>query len=138
MQLKALKEYVPTDDEKEALKAYLSKAITEEAKEAAMADLGACEKYMIAMMEVTDNSKKFDCLVFESQFQSRIEETIESITTLTKACDDVRGSDRLRKLMAVILTLGNKINTGGTGNEANGFTLDALLKLDEVGSNTHK
>ena len=34
--------------------------------------------------------------------------------------------------MAVILTVVNQINTGGEGNMALGFTLDALLKLNEV------
>jgi len=132
VQLIALSNFLPTDEEGEGLKLYLSKATTEEAKEAAIADLGACEKYMVAMMEVTNSCDKFSCLVFESQFQSRMEEITESIAILTKACDDVKESTRLRKLMQVILELGNKINTGGTGNVANGFTLDALLKLNEA------
>jgi hypothetical protein len=34
--------------------------------------------------------------------------------------------------LAIILTIGNQINTGGDGNMAEGFTLDALLKLNEV------
>jgi hypothetical protein len=38
-------------------------------------------------------------------------------------------------MMGFILTVGNQINTGGTGNVAAGFSLDALLKLDEVRSN---
>jgi len=37
--------------------------------------------------------------------------------------------------MAIILTVGNQINTGGEGNsQAAGFSLDALLKLEEVSS----
>jgi hypothetical protein len=34
--------------------------------------------------------------------------------------------------MAMILTLVNEINTGGDGKMAVGFSLDALLKLNDV------
>lgn len=134
-QLKALKEFLPTEEEASGLNIYLKKAPKDSEGKVcaqAMADLCACEKYMVAMMKVSDASAKFDCLLFETQFQSRIEEINESIDTLNKACSDVRESIRLRKLMAMILTLVNQINTGGSGNLAAGFTLDALLKLDEV------
>ncbi len=134
-QLKALKEFLPTEDESSGLELYLKKAPKDSdgnIDPKAMADLCACEKYMVAMMKVPDASSKFDCLLFETQFESRMEEINEAIETLNKACTDVRESSRLRKLMAMILTLVNQINTGGSGNLAAGFTLDALLKLDEV------
>jgi hypothetical protein len=136
-QLKALKEYLPTDEESAGLKLYIKNAKTREGKgegklSEAMADLCACEKYMVAMMEVPDAADKFDCMLFEIQFESRMEEANVSIETLNKACTDVRESTRLRKLIAMILTLVNQINTGGSGNLAAGFSLDALLKLDEV------
>jgi len=128
-QLKALKEFLPSDEEATGLKLYLKR--TNESPEA-MSDLCACEKYMVAMMNVPDAGAKFDCMIFESQFHTRIEEIKESIDMLDRACNDVRESTRLRKLIALILTLVNQINTGGNGNLASGFTLDALLKLDEV------
>ena len=118
---------------------YMSKASKNEAtKEEAMKALCPCEKYMVAMMKVPNAAKKFKCMLYQIQFKSRIEETVESIETLMKACDDVKNSIRLRKLMAVILTIGNQINTGGSGNMAEGFTLDALLKLNEVSLDIHR
>ena len=133
MQLKALNEFLPTEDEESGLKLYMQNASTsEENRKAALNDLCPCEKYMVAMMKVPNASEKFDCMLFETSFQHRIEEIKESIFTLTQACDDVKESSRLRKLMAMILTVGNQINTGGSGNLAAGFTLDALSKLNEV------
>lgn len=98
----------------------------------AMADLSECEKYMAAMMKVDHAASKFDCMIFRVQFNGRIDELVNGITIITKACDEVRSSERLRKMMAMILTLVNEINTGGDGNVAIGFSLDALLKLNEV------
>jgi len=133
-QLRALQEFLPTDEERQALKQYVAKASTsDETKAAAMNDLCACEQYMVAMMDVPNASNKFDCMLFRTLFESRLQEIMDEITKLNVACQEVRSSERLRKLMAIILTVGNQINTGGEGNsQAAGFSLDALLKLDEA------
>ena len=105
---------------------------SEQAMVLAMTGLSECEKYMVAMMEIENAASKFDCMLFRVQFKDRIDEMIEEINIVNKACDEVRSSERLRKMMAMILTLVNQINTGGDGNLAVGFSLDALLKLNEV------
>lgn len=132
-QLQALKEFLPTDEERSGLEIYLKKGeASEKAMEEAMAALSECEKYMVALKDVKKASAKFDCMLFKSQFQSRYDELIEARDTVKKACEEVRSSEKVRKMMATILTLVNEINTGGSGNMAVGFSLDALLKLNEV------
>ena len=85
------------------------------------------------MLEVPNAAAKFDCMLFKTLFQSRLDEIMGEIVKLNDASEEVRSSERLRKLMAIILTVGNQINTGGEGNsQAAGFSLDALLKLEEV------
>ena len=83
-------------------------------------------------MRVKLADEKFECMLFKYQFDNKLNELMNSVTTLISACEEVQKSVRLRKLMAMILMLGNQINTGGSGSMAHGFTLDALLKLDEV------
>ena len=73
-------------------------------------------------MKVDNPVSKFDAMVFKFNFNGRMEELEQGIVTVKKACDEVRSSERLRKLMAMILTLVNHINTGGDGNLAAGFT----------------
>ena len=98
----------------------------------AFLSLSECEKYMYTMLSVEAASAKYDCMLFRSQFKTRLDELMQSVQIVDKACDQVRTSERLQTVMAMILTLVNQINTGGDGNEAAGFTLDALLKLNEV------
>ena len=70
-----LKEFLPTDEETQALKGYLAKAsVSEEAKAKAMADLCACEQYMVAMLDVPNAAAKFDCMLFKTLFQPRLDE----------------------------------------------------------------
>ena len=131
--LKALREMLPTPEEKGGLVVYMTKAGTsEKAKQQAYASLSECEKYMFTMLNVADAAEKFDCMLFRSQFQARFDDLLDSVECVEKACDEVRDSEKLKVIMAMILTLVNQINTGGDGTEAAGFTLDALLKLNEV------
>ena len=132
-QLKALKEFLPTDDDRTNLVAYLKPGEdSEKAKDQVMSDLSECEKYMVAMMKVVNPVAKFDAMFFKFNFSGRMGELEQGIITVKKACDEVRSSERLRKMMAMILTLVNHINTGGDGTLADGFSLDALLKLNEA------
>jgi hypothetical protein len=103
-----------------------------EVKDRLYADLSGTEKYMATMMEVSDAGAKFDAMLFRTVFKNRFEDITSGIRTLNAACDELRTSEKLRKLMAMILTVVNQINTGGEGKMAMGFTLDALLKLNEV------
>mgnify|MGYP001800681453 CR=1 FL=1 len=95
-------------------------------------DLSDCEKYMWALFEIPLADKKLDCLYFRSQFRVRLEELVDAIQIIERACDEVRSSERLRQMIAYILTVVNQINTGGEAVGAVGFSLDALLKLNEV------
>jgi hypothetical protein len=132
-QLMALKEFLPSDEERGALGNYLKDLpASEEEKEKGISVLPACEKYMIAMMDVKNAPAKFDCMLFGVQFQNLLDELVQGIHTVRKACDEVRHSEKLRKMMAMILTLVNQINTGGDGNMALGFSLEALSKLGEA------
>lgn len=132
-QLKNLLEYLATADERRALLAYMSKgADSEERKAELYSDLSETEKYMVTLMEVADAEGKLRTMEFRNGFKNRYGDMIASVRTLNTACDQLRSSEKFRKLMAVILTVVNQINTGGEGNLAMGFTLDALLKLNEV------
>ena len=135
-QMMALKEYLPTIDERTGLEAYMKKCKTEEDTAKAYADLSECEKYMWTLRRVDDAAAKFDCMIFKESFRTRVDELEASIRVIEKACDETKTSESLQKILAMILTLVNTINTGGEGkNMAQGFTLDGLLKLNEVRTN---
>lgn len=87
---------------------------------------------MVTLMDVPDVGPKLDAMLFRNVFTNRFEDITNATRTLNAACDELRSSEKLRKLMAMILTVVNQINTGGEGHLAMGFTLDALLKLNEV------
>ena len=132
-QLQALKEFLPTSEERKGLLDYMASCgEADEQKRVAYVQLSECEKYMYTMIDVEAAAEKFDCMIYRVQFKPRITELLDAIRVVEKACDEVRNSEKLREILAMILSLVNEINTGGDGNEAIGFSLDALLKLNEV------
>jgi hypothetical protein len=132
-QLKALKEYLPDADERQGLISYMKNAEdSSQIREKLFADCSETEKYMVTMIDVKDAGAKLDAMLFRSIFKSRFEDATEGIRILNSACEQLRSSEKLRKLMAMILTVVNQINTGGEGSMAMGFTLDALLELNEA------
>ena len=109
-----------------------SGANSEEKEEELFNDLSETEKYMVTLMKVPDAEAKLHTMEFRNGFKNRFADMTAAVRTLNSACEELRLSEKFRKLMAIILTIVNQINTGGEGNLAMGFTLDALLKLNEV------
>jgi hypothetical protein len=129
----ALKEYLPTSEERTRLSTYMENLTSEDEISRGYHDLSECEKYMWTVRLVDDAESKFDCMLFKAQFRTRVDELADSTKIIEQACDEVKTSERLRKVFAMILTLVNTINTGGESHGvAHGFSLDALLKLNEV------
>lgn len=132
--MKALRDSLPTREELAGIQAYMKRGENDETeREQLYAGFSDCEKYMYCIKDVPHAAEKFDCLIFRSTFQARFDELMASIRLVESACDEVHTSERLRQIMAMILTVVNQINTGGDEKGAAGFSLDALLKLNEVG-----
>jgi len=95
-----------------------------------MSRIGEADKFMIHMLGVPDCAARFQCLSFQKRFPGAHKEICGNVALLEQACDDVKGSARLKKLLSIILKLGNKLNSGS--NEVSGFTLDSLMKLKDA------
>lgn len=64
----------------------------------------------------------------------RLTITMTDADLVDTACDELRNSARLKKLLGIVLDFGNKLNTAAQGPEdkANAYALDSLLKLKQT------
>jgi len=122
-QLTSLKECLPDRDESYALSQFLKK------NNNSVEELCEAEKFMVATLSVANAAEKIDALIFKAHFVHRRNDIIDTAKCLEVACDDVKMSLKLKKLLAIILKVGNQLNHGG--NEAHAFTLESLLKLNQ-------
>lgn len=115
-QLQSLLEFLPTPEEESMLKNFKGDAEY----------LGPAEKYMIAMSDFPSAMSRIDCMIYKQQFRSRIQECKDTLLKIESACDDVKSSEKLKKVLRYILRVGNKLNDG---EELAGFSVESLLKL---------
>ena len=130
VELKSLFEFLPTDEESKGLTEYLANS---KSRNDAVAEMTPCEQYMVAMKDLKDCEKKFQSIIFLAEFKSKMNDLKWDVDHLGAACEELKTSKRFQTLLAMILELVNKINTGDEGGAtAAGFTLDSLTKLSEV------
>lgn len=118
-QLHSLQEYLPTHEEIKTLKTFQGDADM----------LGQAEKYMRVMMDFPSATKRIECMKYKQQFSSRIFELGQTSKKIMDACEDVKSSNRLKKVLKTILKVGNQMNDGADNL---GFSLDSLLKLQSA------
>ena len=118
-QLRSLSDYLPTSEEASLIKAFRGDPEM----------LGQAEKYMKVMTGFTSAAKRIQVMIYKQQFQSRVLECGVTLRAIESACDDVKMSVRLKKVLKTILKVGNQMNDG---EKHLGFTLDSLLKLQSA------
>ena len=91
--------------------------------------LGQAEKYMKVMTGFGTAAKRIQVMIYKQQFKSRVGECCTTLSSIENACDDVKMSVRLKKVLKTILKVGNQMNDG---EDHLGFTLDSLLKLQSA------
>jgi len=120
-QLGFIKEYLPTPDESAAIRNFKGDREM----------LGQAEKFMLEMLGFNSAAAILDALLFKKQFSERCSVINEKMQRLDKACNDVKVSKRLKKVMKTILKVGNQMNNDGDEDQK-GFSLATLLQLQSA------
>ncbi|KAK2586047.1 hypothetical protein KPH14_012044 [Odynerus spinipes] len=93
------------------------------------------ERFLKRLAGIDHFSERMACLMFQSEFQDAISSVSNKLTNLRTICDYLNNSNSLKKVMAIILTLGNYMNGGNImRGQADGFHLEILGKLKDVKS----
>lgn len=147
--LEALRKCLPTADEIETLKGY------EGDKDA----VGPVERFMFAILDQADLGRTLEALTFRAQFDVKVAELLADIRIVSKACEEMRNSKRLRQVLRVRLgssslvlsnysltlvhlqytiIIGNFLNAGSAAGNAWGCTLESIDKLKDVRGHKNK
>ncbi|XP_048506416.1 protein cappuccino isoform X2 [Athalia rosae] len=93
------------------------------------------EKFLKQLSGIPHFAQRVACLMFQSEFQDAISSVSSKLTNLRSTCEYLRNSNSLKKVIALILTLGNYMNGGNRmRGQADGFGLEILGKLKDVKS----
>ncbi|WCJ29909.1 Formin-like protein 13 [Euphorbia peplus] len=127
-QVENLIKFCPTKEEIELLKNYTGE------KE----KLGRCEQFFMELMQVPRIESKLRVFSFKMQFLIQISDLRRSLNVVNSATEEIRSSEKLKRIMQTILSLGNALNQGTARGSAIGFRLDSLLKLTDTRARNSK
>jgi len=133
-QLQGIIEYLPSSKEINSFNEYLSRCVSNEERLQLIDSMCECEKFMAAMMNVKDAEKKIRALLFRMEFDNAVKELEQDATLIDDACSELSSSLRLRKLLGIVLNVGNRVNMGA----ATAFSITSLLKLNHAKSMNKK
>ncbi|XP_044578585.1 protein diaphanous homolog 1-like isoform X1 [Cotesia glomerata] len=93
------------------------------------------EMFLKQLSTIKNFNERIACLMFQSEFHDAISSVSTKLTNLRSTCDYLRNSQSLKRVMGLILTLGNYMNGGNRmRGQADGFGLEILSKLKDVKS----
>jgi hypothetical protein len=100
--------------------------------------LGRVEKFFIQIIDIPRYTQRLDCFIFMRKFQMLLSEVYCELDVLNRAIDQVENSTSFKKVLEIVLAVGNYLNGGTPRGGVYGFKLDGLLKLSTIKSVDNK
>ncbi|CAF0786712.1 unnamed protein product, partial [Adineta ricciae] len=124
--LKQLEKYLPSSEELKILADYQHE----------INDLQYSEQYFCAIGDIKRLKQRLKTLLFKANYKETVEETDKAFVEVRSACDHVRHSVRFKKMLELILTVGNYMNSSAKSYEPiHGFDISFLPKLHSTKAN---
>ena len=122
--LVALQEIMPTNVEARRLQNYRGN----------VDQLGQAERFLLEMSRIPRVDAKVGALVFASQFESHMRQLKDRILVIRAASEEILQSEKLARLLELMLVVGNALNAGTERGNAIGITLDSIAKISDTRS----
>ena len=100
--------------------------------------LGKAEQFMIEVMKVPGLISRLKAWRFKRRFSEKINDITPDLKSILSASQEIRSSEKLNKVLELVLALGNYLNGGTARGGAFGFKLEILTKLRDTRSQTAK
>lgn len=122
--LKQLSAFVPTPEETETLLSFTGDR-SKQTKQ---------EQFYLELVEVPRLKERLKCLLFKTRSHEMMSYLESNYKTIQKACETVSTGKELKKLLELVLAIGNYLNGATNQGCAYGVKLDVLSKLCEFKS----
>ncbi|CAN0441866.1 unnamed protein product [Hapterophycus canaliculatus] len=88
--------------------------------------------FMVLTARIPRYTSRLDCALFMKGFSNDADFLLEKLGLVSLAVLEVVESPRLKRLIEVVLAMGNYLNEGTRNGEAKAIKLASLLKLNTV------
>ncbi|XP_048524534.1 formin-2 isoform X2 [Dendroctonus ponderosae] len=91
------------------------------------------EQFLHDLSQIANFAERIACLTFQVEFEDSITTISHTLDNFQSTCEFLTKSPELRRVLALVLTLGNYMNGGNVARgQADGFGLDVLSRLRDV------
>ncbi|CAJ1078327.1 formin isoform X3 [Xyrichtys novacula] len=97
------------------------------------------EQFLYELSQIPDFAGRAHCIIFQSAFIDGIASIQRKLNTLSSVCQALLESDSVKRVVGLVLALGNHMNGGSrVRGQADGFGLEILPKLKDVKSRDNR
>lgn len=100
-------------------------------------ELVESEQFGIVMSSVKLLRPRLNGILFKLTFEEQVNNIRPDVMNVTFACEEVKRSEGLRKLLELVLLVGNYMNAGSRNAQTFGFNISFLCKLRDTKSIDH-
>jgi len=97
--------------------------------------LGLCEKFFQVMSSIPSSPKRLQLIYLKLQFKDQITDLEMKLSYCTMSLNVLKTSKSLRKILSLVLALGNYLNAENRKGGAFGFEITTLNKLKNTKGN---
>lgn len=103
-------------------------------------ELSEVENFVASLSDIERLAPRLECINFQICYDDMKSNLEHEIKVGIDACKEVVVSQKFKKMLSIILSIGNFLNLGGKtdGNRAKGFELNILSKLNEIRTTDNK
>lgn len=116
---------VPTEDEVQILKKFTAEG-------GDVSKLEKEEKFLLEMIQVPRMSERLHCMKTRYTLDENLEAIAEFIWKLRQAVTEIEENPKLRRILEIILAIGNYANGGTARGGAWGFKIELLGKIEQI------
>lgn len=80
---------------------------------------------------------RLSAILFKLQFEEQVNNIKPDIMAVSTACEEIKQSKSFRKLLELVLLMGNYMNAGSRNAQTFGFNLSSLCKVSSFFKNTY-
>jgi hypothetical protein len=125
--VKQFLQFIPTKEESNLIQDYLGSSPDEK-----LVGLGRAEQFYHEMLKIPRYERKLQSVSYRMKFIERIVELRPDISRLQEISTVLIESEKIQKILEVVLAIGNYLNSDSFRGQAHGFSVDILPRLGDV------
>ncbi|KAJ3228343.1 hypothetical protein HDU81_006233 [Chytriomyces hyalinus] len=120
--MKQLIGFMPTKDEEKDLKSFKGE----------ISSLRKAEQFLLEMIKVPHRDAVLNSIIYKIMFAERLKSLDEDLTVGLTAVSCLDKCDRFMKVLEIVLSMGNFMNSGTFIGSVHGFRINSINKLADV------